>query len=79
MIEQKLKMVVNYIPEGSNFLGICETDGEITLNGTLSALGEIELISEFLGKLSLLKENNPDLEFPESFIHDLMEFLFNVI
>ena len=79
MVEQKLKMVVNHIPEGSNFLGICETDGEITLNGTLSALGEIELISEFLGKLSLLKEDVPELEFPETFIHDLMEFLFTAI
>ena len=79
MVEQKLKMVVNHIPEGSNFLGICETDGRITLNGTLSAWAEMEVISEFLGKLSLIKENEPDLKFPESFIHDLMEFLFNVI
>lgn len=79
MVEQKLKMAVNHIPEGSNFLGICETDGGITLNGTLSAWAEIEVIGEFLGKLSLLKVNEPDLEFPESFIHDLMEFLFNII
>lgn len=79
MNKQMLKTVEIKIPDGSNFLLICETEGDIILNGTLTAWAEMEIIMEMLESLGSTKKEHPDINFPETFINSICEFLFTAI
>lgn len=79
MNKQMVKTVEIKIPDGSNFLVICETEDDIILNGTLTALAEMEIIMEMLERLGSTKKEHPDINFPKCFINSLCEFLFTAI